>query len=664
MADEMIRTQLMVAEKLVALLEGGTEKLLLIDSRPFVEYNTSHILDAININCSKLMKRRLQQDKVLITELIQHSAKHKIEIDCKQEVVVYDQNSKDVTSLSSDCFLTVLLGKLEKNFSSVYLLAGGFADFSSSFPGLCEGKSTLIPTCISQPCLPVSNTGPTRILPHLYLGCQRDVLNKELMQQNDIGYVLNASNTCPKPDFIPDSHFLRVPVNDSFCEKILPWLDKSVDFIEKAKASNGHVLVHCLAGISRSATIAIAYIMKRMDMSLDEAYRFVKEKRPTISPNFNFLGQLLDFEKKIKTQSSQPGHISKLKLLHLEKSSEHVPGPEAAQSSLCSNQLCITAASERTEQQPGDCVGTARGHLSPLEDGPLVQGINGLQVSLEQVEDSNRLKRSFSLDIKSVSYTASSSCLTAAVQGFASSEDPLEYYKHAAVLEGGSKLCQFSPVQEVSEQSPECSPDKEKVNPPTEPQSTWQLDSQSKRQHLGRAGGGATTQRSLLYPLHRSGSVEDNYRTNFLFGLSTSQQHLAKSAAGLGLKGWHSDILAPQTSAASLTGSWYLAAESSRFYSASAIYGGSAACSACSCSQLPTGCEQACSVRRRAKQADRGDSRRSWHEESSFEKQFKRRSCQMEFGESILADNRSREELGKVGSQSSFSGSMEIIEVS
>lgn len=51
------------------------------------------------------------------------------------------------------------------------------------------------------------------------------------MQQIDVVYVLNASNSCPKPDFIPESHFLRVPVNDSFGEKILPWLDRSLDFI-------------------------------------------------------------------------------------------------------------------------------------------------------------------------------------------------------------------------------------------------------------------------------------------------------------------------------------------------------------------------------------------------------------------------------------------------
>lgn len=663
MAHEMTGTQI-VTESLVALLESGTEKVLLIDSRPFVEYNTSHILEAININCSKLMKRRLQQDKVLITELIQHSAKHKVDLDCSQKVVVYDQSSQDVASLSSDCFLTVLLGKLEKCFSSVHLLAGGFAEFSRCFPGLCEGKSTLVPTCISQPCLPVANIGPTRILPNLYLGCQRDVLNKELMQQNGIGYVLNASNTCPKPDFIPESHFLRVPVNDSFCEKILPWLDRSVDFIEKAKASNGCVLVHCLAGISRSATIAIAYIMKRMDMSLDEAYRFVKEKRPTISPNFNFLGQLLDYEEKIKNQTGASGPKSKLKLLPWEKPGEPVPvASEAAPRSEASRSPpCAGAAtSEAAGQKPVLPASVPSVQPSLLEDSPLVQALNGLHLSSDKLEDSNKLKRSFSLDIKSVSYSAS---VAASLHGFPAAEDTLDYYKPSATLDGPSKLCQFSPVEEVSEQTPEASPDKEEASIPKKPQTTRPADSQSKRLHSVRTSSSGATQRPFLSPLHRSGSVEDNYHTNFLFGLSTSQQHLAKSAAGLGLKGWHSDILAPQTSAPSLTNSWYFATEPSHFYSASAIYGGSASYSAYSCSQLPTCSDQVYSVRRRQKPSDRADSRRSWHEESPFEKQFKRRSCQMEFGEGIMSENRSREELGKVGSQSSFSGSMEIIEVS
>lgn len=661
MAHEMIGTQI-VTERLVALLESGTEKVLLIDSRPFVEYNTSHILEAININCSKLMKRRLQQDKVSITELIQHSARHEVDIDCNQKVVVYDQSSQDVASLSSDCFLTVLLGKLEKSFNSVHLLAGGFAEFSRCFPGLCEGKSTLVPTCISQPCLPVANIGPTRILPNLYLGCQRDVLNKELMQQNGIGYVLNASNTCPKPDFIPESHFLRVPVNDSFCEKILPWLDKSVDFIEKAKASNGCVLIHCLAGISRSATIAIAYIMKRMDMSLDEAYRFVKEKRPTISPNFNFMGQLMDYEKTINNQTGMSGPKSKVKLLHLDKPSEPVPAASEGgwKNALSLGPPCANSASEASGQRLVHPASVPSLQPSLLEDSPLVQALSGLQLSSEQLEDSSKLKRSFSLDIKSVSYSAS---MAASLHGF-SSEDALEYYKPSSALDGTSKLCQFSPVQEVSEQTPETSPDKEEAHMPKQPQPTRPSESQITRLHSVRTSSSGSTQRPFFSPLHRSGSVEDNYHTNFLFGLSTSQQHLTKSAAGLGLKGWHSDILAPQSSAPSLTSSWYFATEPSHFYSASAIYGGSTSYSAYSCSQLPTCSDQIHSVRRRQKPSDRADSRRSWHEESPFEKQFKRRSCQMEFGESMMSENRSREELGKVGSQSSFSGSMEIIEVS
>ncbi|XP_078076062.1 dual specificity protein phosphatase 16 [Mustelus asterias] len=669
MADGKARTQMVTAEKLVGLLENGMERVLVIDSRSFVEYNASHILDAVNINCSKLMKRRLQQDKVQIIELIQHSAKQKITLDGEQEVVVYDQCTQDVNVIASDCFLSVLLSKLEKSFNNVSLLIGGFATFSSGFSGLCEGKSALVPTSISQPCLPVTNTGPTRILPHLYLGCQRDVLNRELMQQIDVGYVLNASNTCPKPDFIPESHFLRVPVNDSFCEKILPWLDKSVEFIEKAKASNGCVLVHCLAGISRSATIAIAYIMKRMDMSLDEAYRFVKEKRPTISPNFNFLGQLLDFEKKLKTQTGQTGTITKLKFLQLERPGEQRMTQDSGHfDTVTENQAFTSTTSETMDQNPIAPItplsALMESTVSNLEEECfLAQGINGLNLSLDRLEDNNRLKRSFSLDIKSVSYPISASGGADSAPIAASGEGSCDPLNESNAGESG-RFCFFSSAQkEVEQFSEHTTPIVMEVNT-KQPQTIWEQGA-PKGAAIPSAQTAANTNtmpRTLLYPLHRSGSMEDNYRTNFLLGLSSSQQHLATSAAGMGLKGWHSDILSPQTS------TWYfateaLAGQSPQFLSSSTLFGGATAYSAFSCSQLPSGCDQSGTVRRREKHCDRRDSRRSWHEESPYEKQYKRRSCQMEFEEG-MNESRSREDLGKIGSQSSFSGSMEIIEVS
>ncbi|XP_035460598.1 dual specificity protein phosphatase 16 [Scophthalmus maximus] len=627
------------AEALVALLEGGLDRVVLIDSRPFVDFNVSHILEAVNVNCSKLMKRRLQQDKVQIAELLQHSAKKKLELQGDQDVVVYDHSSSDPTALGGESFLSVLLVKLEKNFPSVHLLSGGFSEFSHLFPGLCEGKSTLVPSCVSQPCLPVANIGPTRILPHLYLGCQRDVLNKDLMLQNHIVYVLNASNTCPKPDFIPDSHFLRVPVNDSFCEKILPWLDRSVEFIEKAKAANARVLVHCLAGISRSATIAIAYIMKRMDMSLDEAYRFVKEKRPTISPNFNFLGQLLDFEKNIK---SPHGPETRLKSLRHQESSGGAPAPPE---------------DPEPAEAPLDAAGPVGPGLALLEpltlpcvlaDAPderlLAEALCGLQLP-DGAEDSARLKRSFSLDIKSFGDPGGAAAHHVFVP-HGGSADAVDFYKPSAFKEPTSKPSQFSPVEEVSEQStPEQSPDKEEAVGPSPASGSFSKPPPAAP--------------NCSHLLHRSGSTEN--AASFLFGLSRSQQHLARPGSGGALKGWHSDILlGPVTvSTSSLAGGWYLSSDSTRFYSTSILNGGGGF-PAYSCGH---GLE---AVRRRSRQrtGDRGDSRRSWHEESSFEKQLKRRSCQMEFGDG-MTDVRSREEMGKVGgSQTSFSGSMEIIEVS
>lgn len=286
-------------QQLAQIVVNRTDNILIIDSRSFLEYNTCHISYAVNVNCSKIVKRRLQQNKISINELLMHSCQ--CEIDNSHNVIVYDQGSIDYSSLPDDSFVAVLLSKLNSVFKSVCLVRGGFLDFQSAYPTLCEKKAAKgesLLTSLSQPCMP-TNLGPTRILPFLYLGSQDDALDKQILRDHNISYELNVSTACPKPEFIHDSHFLRIAVNDNYNENLLPYFPKAFNFLDKVRESNGCAIVHCLAGISRSATVAISYVMRHLNMSSDDAYRYVKSKRATISPNFNFLGQLLEYEKQL-----------------------------------------------------------------------------------------------------------------------------------------------------------------------------------------------------------------------------------------------------------------------------------------------------------------------------------------------------------------------------
>jgi protein-tyrosine phosphatase len=60
---------------------------------------------------------------------------------------------------------------------------------------------------------------------------------------------------------------------------------------------NGRCLVHCVQGISRSASVVIAYVIASENKSFEEAHRYVKEKRPLIKPNDGFAQQLQEYEK-------------------------------------------------------------------------------------------------------------------------------------------------------------------------------------------------------------------------------------------------------------------------------------------------------------------------------------------------------------------------------
>ncbi|XP_070763799.1 dual specificity protein phosphatase 8 isoform X1 [Enoplosus armatus] len=662
-------------KRLASLIQRGTGRLLVIDSRTFSEYNASHVQGAVNVCCSKLVKRRLQQDKVSVTELLQPNGKVKVELGRKQEVVVYDQSSKEAGHLSKDGFVHILMGKLESTFHKVSLLTGGFAAFSSCFPGLCEGKpATALPMSLSQPCLPVANVGPTRILPHLYLGSQKDVLNKDLMAQNGITYVLNASNTCPKPDFISESHFMRIPVNDNYCEKLLPWLDKTNEFIDKAKVSNCRVIVHCLAGISRSATIAIAYIMKTMGLSSDDAYRFVKDRRPSISPNFNFLGQLLEFEKGLRLLQALTSTSDEKISENNTKQSSEVNGVEMN--------------GHRSNYDSS----VAEPYITPEPKLPsptsLQQGFNGLHLSAERIMDTNRLKRSFSLDIKSVYSPNSPRCPSLAPTH---SEDVPKLCKLDSPGTGTSNgVCSQSPVLD----SPSSSD-----SPFPSPGSGGSIGGLGEGVH--RSGSSSSRPRrkpkhcsgsspvhsqphqppqSLSLSLdHKSPSLDENLKGSLLLSLPSLP---TMGSGAMWTK--HRDTVQATTPVTPVTPTtdapWYFGAEEGskgemelgrgggRGEESSVRFGSSSA-------YVAFGCSEGVRLRDKSQRETQRDHRDSTSSSTvtmsnsvnnsgpASEKQFKRRSCQMEFEEGI-SETRSREELGKIGKQSSFSGSMEIIEVS
>eukprot|EP00756_Hemistasia_phaeocysticola_P067117 Hpha_TRINITY_DN9730_c0_g1::TRINITY_DN9730_c0_g1_i1::g.10260::m.10260 len=73
-------------------------------------------------------------------------------------------------------------------------------------------------------------------------------------------------------------------------------LPRSEEFIERAKAEGGKVMVHCQAGISRSASIVIGYLMRTQSRTLKDALFFVKDRRSQAGPNVHFCTQLGEME--------------------------------------------------------------------------------------------------------------------------------------------------------------------------------------------------------------------------------------------------------------------------------------------------------------------------------------------------------------------------------
>ncbi len=191
-------------------------------------------------------------------------------------------------------------------------------------------------------CTRLNGSLPSRILGHLYLGSLHHASCPELLENLGItrivsvGEKLNWENEDELHRTIINSNISVIngipntPIEKVMCvsniqddgiDTLTHNLKDILEFIDEAYQSNGKILVHCRVGVSRSATVCIAEVMKRLKINLIRAYIYVRVRRLNviIQPNLRFMYEL------VKWEESERLINSKKKLLEAKSSITNSP---------------------------------------------------------------------------------------------------------------------------------------------------------------------------------------------------------------------------------------------------------------------------------------------------------------------------------------------------
>ena len=154
------------------------------------------------------------------------------------------------------------------------------------------------------------NNDITEIVPHLFISNWFTSNNPNVLYNNQIKAVITLE-TLEKPNDIlnyqklNNIEFLHIKIPDDPNANIYQYFDLTYNFIENKISKGENVLVHCYAGVSRSATIVLNYILRnyyknKLNIKMSDPYEVLnlilhlaQQRRPIINPNKGFLNQLL-----------------------------------------------------------------------------------------------------------------------------------------------------------------------------------------------------------------------------------------------------------------------------------------------------------------------------------------------------------------------------------
>ena len=133
---------------------------------------------------------------------------------------------------------------------------------------------------------------------NLYIGDLKAATMPELMKDMDI--IINLS--CFRYPELEGKTYIHIDAPDIPSYNISQHFDKLLEIIHDGILVNKKVFVHCVAGISRSATIVLAYMIKKTQTPLEVALTFMRfSRKQRTEPNEGFMRQLRELEASVET---------------------------------------------------------------------------------------------------------------------------------------------------------------------------------------------------------------------------------------------------------------------------------------------------------------------------------------------------------------------------
>lgn len=155
------------------------------------------------------------------------------------------------------------------------------------------------------------NADINEIIPGVFIGNARASQNPLVIQQNKINMVINCTKDIPFLEWIP--YKVRLAINDDRNPKEIQAfqqdIDKVVDYIYHHISNGNAVLVHCRAGIQRSASVVAAFLMKYCHMDIQKSIEFIQSKRrQAFFGGINFYSALIYYHQKIRNEPLSAHH--------------------------------------------------------------------------------------------------------------------------------------------------------------------------------------------------------------------------------------------------------------------------------------------------------------------------------------------------------------------